>query len=183
MTLYGPAWLVILTPLAKYILADILPLAITIETVILTWRRGSSEHSHDLRYVSLPVMKVIPHFILVSLRMVVLPIVGSVMEGGKVLDSKVLVQALRHQVVNSLTFGINNEDTNMTSLYNLSPFSQIILGGVLLPSAGEAVAWPAEGTSLVVAPDVFSTTKLELVKLESPLEVPIECSSVQQPGM
>nr|GFA05106.1 hypothetical protein [Tanacetum cinerariifolium] len=76
------------------------------------------------------------------------------------------------------------------------------------PSAGEAVSWHAEGTSLVIASDVFSTTlpnlfkvsvtwcniigreskvlscsklkKLELVRLEALLEVPIECSSVQQ---
>ncbi|GKD37253.1 hypothetical protein Tco_1257460 [Tanacetum coccineum] len=63
------------------------------------------------------------------------------------------------------------------------------------PSAGEAVAWPAERTSLVVAPDAFSTLvanpfkvsttlkKLELVRLEASLEVPIECSLVQQPGI
>ncbi|GJY36774.1 hypothetical protein Tco_0422152 [Tanacetum coccineum] len=45
----------------------------------------------------------------------------------------------------------------------------------------EAVAWLAEGTSLVISFDAFSTTgKLELVKLETPLDVPIECSSVQQ---
>nr|GEV80032.1 hypothetical protein [Tanacetum cinerariifolium] len=54
------------------------------------------------------------------------------------------------------------------------------------PSAGEAVAWPAKGTSLVVASDAFSTTmenllkKPKLVKLEALLEVPIKCSSVQQ---
>nr|GEU77656.1 ribosomal protein L7Ae/L30e/S12e/Gadd45 [Tanacetum cinerariifolium] len=37
------------------------------------------------------------------------------------------------------------------------------------PSAGEAVAWPAEGTSLVI---------LEQAKLETPMGVPIEYSSV-----
>nr|GEW26614.1 hypothetical protein [Tanacetum cinerariifolium] len=58
-----------------------------------------------------------------------------------------------------------------------------------LESCGEAVAWHAEGTSLVIASDAFSTIvenlfkKLELVKLEALLEVPIECSSVQQPRM
>nr|GEW73723.1 hypothetical protein [Tanacetum cinerariifolium] len=48
-----------------------------------------------------------------------------------------------------------------------------ILGVLPPPPAGEAVTWPAEGTSLVV--------KLALVKLEALLEVLIECSPVQQP--
>nr|GEX05752.1 putative ribonuclease H-like domain-containing protein [Tanacetum cinerariifolium] len=45
----------------------------------------------------------------------------------------------------------------------------------------EADAWPAKGTSLVVASDAFSTTLANLFKLEALLEVHIECSLVQQP--
>ncbi|GKG52807.1 hypothetical protein Tco_0549919, partial [Tanacetum coccineum] len=57
---------------------------------------------------------------------------------------------------------------------------------------GEAAAWPVEGTSLLVAPNAFSTIVANLFKVsvtlfnrlgrESKVLKPIEYSSVQQPG-
>nr|GEU54643.1 hypothetical protein [Tanacetum cinerariifolium] len=59
---------------------------------------------------------------------------------------------------------------------------KLVLPLSIQPDVGEAVAWPAEGTPLVVAPDAFSTTATNLFKLETPLEVLIEYSSLQQHG-
>ncbi|GJU25076.1 hypothetical protein Tco_1163697 [Tanacetum coccineum] len=64
-----------------------------------------------------------------------------------------------------------------------SSFYRFVLASLVVffsPLAGKAVACPAKGTSLVVASDAFSTIVENQFKLEALLEVPIECSLVQQ---
>nr|GEV74496.1 hypothetical protein [Tanacetum cinerariifolium] len=63
----------------------------------------------------------------------------------------------------SLTYGI---EAVILAEIRMLTFGLAFVGLVFFsPSAGEAVVWPAEGTSLVVAPDAFSTIVANLFKL------------------